>query len=332
MEMKASDLGERGIIDMIWKVLSVRGAKVATESALPHPDDAAAVTTADGGHLLLKADTFVKRTDAPRGMRHRDMGRKTMVMNMSDLAAKGAEPLAFLFSMGVPRGYPSKRIDDLVQGLAEASGEYAVPILGGDVCESRELFIAGFAAGRAKRLIRRSGASPGDIVAVTGPFGDTAAAFRILLGGLEAPPKLRRLLLRSVYKPSAQLKLGRQLAEEGLVTSSMDSSDGLAFTLNELAKSSGVGMKIGSLPLSAASLEFSRLHGIKRSDLVFYGGEEYEIVYTVGRGSWESALRASKASGRCLIGIGEVVKGSKVTYAEGGKEALLPSKGWEHLR
>ncbi len=332
MEMKASDLGERGIIDLIWKVLSGQGAKNANENALPHPDDATAVKTTDGNHLLLKADTFVKRTDAPRGMRHRDMGRKALVMNLSDLAAKGAEPIAFLFSLGVPRGYPSRRIEELAQGLAEASSEYAIPIMGGDVCESRELFIAGFAAGRAKRLISRSGASPGDIVAVTGPFGDTAAAFRILLGGLGAPPDLRRLLLRSVYKPSAQLKLGRRLAEEGLATSSMDSSDGLAFTLNELAKSSGVGMKIGSLPVSAASLEFSRLHDIKPSDLVFYGGEEYDIVYTVGRGSWESALRTSRASGRCLIGIGEVVKGSKVTFTEGGKEILLPAKGWEHLR
>jgi thiamine-monophosphate kinase len=330
--MRASDLGERGIIDLIWKVLSDRGAANTRETALPHPDDATAIRISDVSHLILKSDTFVKRTDSPSGMRHREMGRKALVMNISDLAAKGAEPLAFLFSLGIPRAYGAKRIEELVRGLAEASEEYEIPILGGDVCESRELFIAGFAAGTAKRVIRRSGASPGDIVAVSGPFGDTAAALRILLGGLEAPPRLRRDLLRSVYRPSAKLKLGKRLAEEGAVTSSMDSSDGLAFTLNELARSSGVGMRIGSLPVSPKALEFSRLHGIKPFDLVFFGGEEYEIVYTVGRSRWEEALKSSRASGGCLIGIGEVVKGSKVTYSEGGKETLLPAKGWEHLK
>ena len=153
--MKASDLGERGIIDLIWKTLSERGAANFLETSLPHPDDATAIRIGDGSHLLLKSDTFVKRTDAPRGMRHRDMGRKALVMNISDLAAKGAEPLAFLFSFGVPKGYASKRIEQLVQGLAEASAEYRIPVLGGDVCESRELFVAGFAAGTAKRVISR---------------------------------------------------------------------------------------------------------------------------------------------------------------------------------
>jgi len=331
MEMKASDLGERGIIDLIWRVLSVHGSADARRGALPHPDDATAVRM-NGSLFLLKSDTFVKRTDAPRGMRHQDMGRKTLVMNLSDLAAKGAEPLAFLFSLGVPRGYSAKRIEGLVQGLAEASEEYGVPILGGDVCESRELFIAGFAAGRADRVVRRSGASPGDVVAVTGPFGDTAAGLRILLGRLVAPPKLRRRLLQKVYRPSPRLKLGRKLAEAGCVTSSMDSSDGLAFTLNELARSSGVGMKIGSLPVSPAALEFSQIHSLNPTDLVFFGGEEYEIVYTVARNRWEEALELSGAVGGRLMGIGEVVEGSRVVYLEGEREVPLPPKGWEHLK
>lgn len=332
MEMKASDLGERGIIELIWRVLSEHGGFKPSKIPLPHPDDATAIEMEGGKYLLMKSDTFVKRTDAPRGMRHRSMGRKALVMNISDLAAKGAEPLAFLFSLGVPRGYDARRIEELVQGLAEASREYGVPILGGDVCESKELFVAGFATGAAKRIVRRSGATPGDIVAVTGPFGDTAAALRILLEGLEAPPRLRRKALRSIYEPSARLGLGRRLAEAGVVTSSMDSSDGLAFTLNELARSSKVGMRISSIPASPVALELSRLHRLNVSDLVFFGGEEYEIVYTVSRGKWEDALRISRESGGHLIGIGEVILGSAVIYSEGGAEVPVPPKGWEHLK
>lgn len=330
--MKASDLGERGIIDLIWKAISDRGAPNSGETPLPHPDDATAIRVHGGSYLVLKTDTFVKKTDAPRGMRHHCMGRKALVMNISDLAAKGAEPLAFLFSLGVPRGYDSTRIEELARGLAEASREYGIPILGGDVSESRELFVAGFAAGTAKRVVSRSGASPGDIVAVTGPFGNTAAALRILLKGAEAPRKLRKVLLESIYRPSARLRQGRRLAEEGAVTSSMDSSDGLAFTLNELAKSSRVGMRISSLPLSPEALEFSSLHQLNASDLAFFGGEEYEIVYTVAKDRWAGALKISRDSGGHLIGIGEVVEGSGVTYMEGRSEFPLPSKGWEHLK
>jgi thiamine-monophosphate kinase len=331
MEMKAYNLGERGIIDLIWRVLSEHGGYDQSK-ILPHPDDAAAIETKDNKYLLLKSDTFVKRTDAPKGMRHRSMGRKALVMNLSDLAAKGARPTAFLFSLGVPRGYDQRRVEELVRGLAETCYEYNLPILGGDVCESKEFFVAGFATGKASRVIRRSGASSGDIVAVTGPFGDTAAAFKILLDGLEAPVSLRRRILRSIYKPSARLDLGIRLAEEGLVTSSMDSSDGLAFTLNELARSSKVGMKVSSIPASSAAIELSRLHHLNLTDLVFFGGEEYEIVYTVERDAWNDALRVSRAYGRHLIGIGEVVSGSAVTYSEGGTEIQIPPKGWEHLR
>lgn len=332
MAMKASDLGERGVIDLIWRAISKHGGVRPSGVALPHPDDATALEMERGGFLLMKSDTFVKRTDAPRGMRHRSMGRKALVMNISDLSAKGAEPLAFLFSLGLPRGYDHRRIEELVRGLAEASSEYRIPILGGDVCESKELFVAGFATGRAQRLVRRSGAAPGDIVAVTGPFGDTSSALRILLGGLKAPQKLRRRVLRSIYEPSARLGLGIRLAQAGVVTSSMDSSDGLAYTLNELARSSRVGMRISSLPASSDALEFARLNDIDLKDLVFFGGEEYEIVYTVAREKWDDALRVSRESGGHLIGIGEVVPGSAVTSLEDGVEVPVPPKGWEHLK
>lgn len=330
--MRASDLGERGIIDLIWRVLSSHGLSGASKEALPHPDDAAALEIGGGGYTLLKSDTFVKRTDAPKGMRHRSMGRKALVMNISDLAAKGAKPVAFIFSLGVPRSYDSRRIEELVQGLAEASREYGAPVLGGDVCESKELFVAGFAIGTAARVVRRSGAATGDIVAVTGPFGDTGAALRILLDGLDVPASLRRKVLRSLFEPSARLEQGRMLAEAGVVTSSMDSSDGLAFTLNELARSSGVGMRVSSLPASQCALEISRVKGINASDLVFFGGEEYEIVYTVRRDRWEDALRISREAGGHLIGIGEVVQGSGVTYTGGGVVTTIPPKGWEHLK
>ena len=331
--MKASDLGERGIIELIWSVIRAKAGSRAVDSmALPPPDDASALRMADGTFLVLKTDAFAKKTDAPKGMRHYQMGWKAVTMNISDLAAKGARPEAFMFSLSIPRRYSGSLIRSLVSGISDASNEYRAPVLGGDVGEAGELIVAGFAVGIAKNLVKRSGAKPGDILAVTGPFGDTASAFKILLEGADSPPPLRRALCRSVYRPRARAKVGAALADSCALTSCMDSSDGLAFTLNELAKSSGVGFVLSVLPVSDLAKEFAALQKVQAWDLALFGGEEYELVFTVKPGLWDRAVGAARAAGCEIIRIGEAVSGSKVVLADGSGEREIPHKGWEHLR
>jgi len=223
-------------------------------------------------------------------------------------------------------------VRSLISGINAAALEYGAPVLGGDVGEARDLIVAGFAVGFSRHLVKRSGASPGDIVAVTGPFGDTSAAYKILLKEMKAPQPLRKTLCRSVYEPRARLEVGIALAESGLVTSSMDSSDGLAFTLNELAKSSDVGFVIDSLPISKSAKDFASLNKLSPEDLALFGGEEYEIVVTVKKGAWKRALGAARYVGGDLIRMGEVVSGKKVVMTKGKKEIPIPAKGWEHLK
>jgi thiamine-monophosphate kinase len=331
--MKVSRLGERGIIELIWSVIKKEGGYQSLKDlVLPPSDDASAVRLEDGRHLVLKTDMFNRRTDAPKGMRHRQMGAKAVTINISDLAAKGAWPFAFLFSLGLPRNYKQSSVRSLISGINAAALEYGAPVLGGDVGEARDLIVAGFAVGFSRHLVKRSGASPGDIVAVTGPFGDTSAAYKILLKEMKAPQPLRKTLCRSVYEPRARLEVGIALAESGLVTSSMDSSDGLAFTLNELAKSSDVGFVIDSLPISKSAKDFASLNKLSPEDLALFGGEEYEIVVTVKKGAWERALGAARYVGGDLIRMGEVVSGKKVVMTKGKKEIPIPAKGWEHLK
>ncbi len=322
-------LGERDIISLIW---SITGTGSARENALPHPDDAVAIPL-DGRYLLLKTDMFVRRTDAPRGMTHAQMGAKVVAMNVSDLAAKGALPSGFLFSLGIPKGYRRKHIEELISGIAAACREYSSPLLGGDTGESRDLVVAGFAFGFAEHLVKRSGASPGDILAVTGPFGGTGAAYKILLEGMRAPASMRRDLVRSVYRPQARPRVGFALAASGAVTSSMDSSDGLAFTINELAQSSGVGFRVHHIPIAGAAVAFAALHGLNAEDLALFGGEEYELVVTVKPDKWEKALRAAECAGGTLIRVGEATHDKKVLLSSGSApDRPIPSRGWEHLR
>ena len=330
MKKSVSDLGERGIIELIWSIMDGDGH--LSGQILPPSDDASAILLNDGSYLVLKADMFVKMTDAPRGMTHYQMGAKAVTMNMSDLAAKGARPRAFLFSLGIPKKYSEKGLRDLISGISSAAKEYGVQVLGGDVGEAKDLVVSGFAVGIAKRLIKRSGASPGDIVAVTGEFGNTAAAYKILLEKADAPRSLRRDLCKSVYEPRAKIQLGAALAESGAITSSMDSSDGLAFTLNELSKSSGVSLRIINMPISKEASEFASIHRIPPEDLALYGGEEYELVVTVKRSGWEEAVKAAESVGGKLIRIGDVLPGSKVFWEKGAGVVEIPSRGWEHLR
>ncbi|MEJ5293332.1 MAG: thiamine-phosphate kinase [Candidatus Methanosuratincola sp.] len=332
MLRRAGDIGERGLVEMIWRLVDRKLAGARMDGPLPHPDDASAIRLPDGRYLVLKADMFVRRTDAPRGMRHSQMGRKSVVMCASDLAAKGARPCAFLHSIGVPPNYRSDQILELADGVLSACREYGLSFLGGDLGESRDLVVAGFMVGFASRLVARSGASPGDLLAVTGPFGETASAFEILMKGRGAPPDLRARLLKSVYRPRARVDLGVALAESGVVTSSMDSSDGLAFTLHELSNSSGVRFVISSLPVSDAAAEFASIHRLRAEDLALYGGEEYEIVLTIKPEAFEKAREIAEMCGGSLLPIGRAEYGRGVFLSDGSSERPMEARGWEHLR
>ncbi|HPC28008.1 MAG TPA: thiamine-phosphate kinase [Candidatus Methanomethylicus sp.] len=328
--LKAASLGERGIIDMIRSELDSRGA-AQPDPPLPHPDDASAMRLPDGRFLVIKTDMFVRRTDAPRGMRHLSMGWKAITMNVSDLAAKGAMPAAAMVALGVPKGYGAGALRLFFRGISEAARHYGFPVLGGDVGEARDLCASVFLVGYAGRIVKRGGARPGDIVAVTGEFGSTGAAYRILLEGMSAPAPLRRALCRRVFSPLARLREGVALAESGCLSSSMDSSDGLAFTLHSLSKSSGCGFDLTSIPVSKAAIDFARIHGISAEDLALRGGEEYELAVTVPPERWDDAAAAAASAGGSLIRIGTAVEGSGVRLVSGGVREL-PEDGWEHLR
>ncbi|MEM0232285.1 MAG: thiamine-phosphate kinase [Candidatus Methanomethylicaceae archaeon] len=329
INMKVSNLGERKIIELIWSIMEKDGHLL--NQLMPPPDDASAIKF-NKNYFILKTDMFVKMTDAPKGMRPEHMGYKVVTMNISDMAAKGARPIAFMFSLGLPRNYSIKNLKRLIIGISKKAKEYGVKILGGDVGESKDLIISGFVFGIAKKIIKRSGASPGDIIAVTGNFGDTAAAYKILLEGYKAPKKLRRILCKKIYNPEARLNLGIKLAEANIVSSSMDSSDGLAFTLNELSKSSNVCFKIYNIPISKEAMEFAKLHSLDPINLALYGGEEYEIVFTIKKDYWEEALKIAKENKCNLIKIGEVERGKGVIFVKESEEIIIPSKGWEHLK
>ncbi len=322
--------GERALVEYALHLI-----KKSRSTLLPPGDDAAAIPLEGRKALVLKTDFLTALTDIPPGMTARQVGWKAVTMNISDLAAKGARPLATLFSLGLPRDYSFEGARELVSALFEASSFYGAENLGGDTGESEGLLIAGMAVGLAEReeLMRRDGAKPGDILAVTGDFGYTSLGLKFLLGHRKARGRMAGRAVDSVYNPRARLKEGLALGGSRTVTSSTDSSDGLAWSLHELSEASKVGFILDSLPIAG---DFSRyVRGIKFDpfDLVFYGGEEYELVVTVRRRDWPRAEGTMRRAGGRLVRIGKATRKRSIIWTpRSGRERVVEPRGYEHFR
>ena len=323
---KPKILGEREIIKIIWKQLDKM-----PEMPVAFGDDVSAYEIESGKLALLKTDMLVGKTDIPRGMSLWQAARKAVVMNVSDFAAKGAQPKAVLVSLGLPRDMTRKDVEEIGKGLDTGAREYGAYVIGGDTGEASDLVISVslFGLARKGKLMLRSGAKPGDLVGVTGLFGKTSAGLKILLHKMRVVTAVRGRLVESVLLPRARLKEGMALCGTGTVTSSIDSSDGLAWSLYEVAKMSKVGFFIDNIPVDENVSRFAKMNALDIVELTLYGGEEYELVVTVKPALWRRAQEAVEKMGGCLIGIGRVTAEQKVVLRFNGEEQAVEARGYE---
>jgi thiamine-monophosphate kinase len=319
-------LDEYDIIDLITKRFGPLPA-----GYLPIGDDVALIPRGKAGErVVLKCDMLVGRTDVPPGMTWRMASRKAVAMCVSDFAAKGARPTAFMVSVGLPRGTPKGKVVDLASGLVDGSREWEVRLVGGDTSEADDLVIDCVMAGFAKDVVRRTGARPGHLVVTSGTFGRTSAGLRILMVGAVAEPRFRKGAVSSVYMPEPRLDLGLSLS--GCLSSSIDSSDGLAISLHTISEMSGVGIRLSEVPYARGLEEFASRNSCSAEELALYGGEEYEIVGTLERGRLSDARSRARASGCELRVIGETLSREElegVVFPDGRK---VRRDGWVHFK
>ncbi|MBN1245675.1 thiamine-phosphate kinase [Candidatus Bathyarchaeota archaeon] len=325
----SEDLGERKLIKLIQSHLSVMPGL-----PVPFGDDVSAVDIGKGRVAVLKTDMLIGKTDVPRGMSLWQAARKAVVMNVSDFAAKGVAPTALLVSLGLPMDFMRKDVEEIARGLNAGAQEYGAYVIGGDTSEASDLVVAISLFGTAKRkaLVLRSGAKAGDIVAVTGFFGKPAAGLRLLLEGYAASKELRDVLLSSVCMPKARLCEGLALCRSGAVSASIDSSDGLAWSLHELARMSEVGFVVNSVPVADEVRRFAEFNRLDAMELALHGGEEYELVVTVKSKRWADAETAVEASGGRLLPIGKVTRDRQVLLDVDGVKCPVEERGWEHFK
>ena len=321
-------LGEREIIEIIQGKLDLMPGM-----PVPFGDDVSACSLGNGRLAVLKTDMLVGRTDVPSGMSLWQAARKAVVMNVSDFAAKGVKPLAMLVSLGLPNGLGKEEIEQIGKGLNAGAREYGSYIIGGDTGEATDLTISLSVFGVAEKgeMPLRGGARHGDVVAVTGFFGKTSAGLKILVNSLEAPQGIREALVSSVLMPHARLSEGLALNGTRAVTAAIDSSDGLAWSLHQIAMASNVGMILDRLPVAPEAKALAKTGKLNSTELALYGGEEYELVLTIKPRLWSKAENAAEKAGGKLSRIGKVTRTHNIVLQIGGKRIVVEPRGYEHF-
>ena len=280
--------------------------------------------------LVVKVDTFVESTDLPPQMKLEDAARKSIVSCVSDFAAKGVKPIFGIVSLTIPRKLSRSNIENLAKGYQGAAREFGLKILGGDTNEGKELVITFSLFGTTKKIVSRSGAKTDHVIITSGSFGYTGAGLSILLKNKKSSKKFRTKAKNAVFKPKCRLLFG--LKNQKHFSSSMDSSDGLSTTLNEMSKQSKKKFVITSMPSDNDILEFATLNKLNPNDLVLNGGEEYEIVATASKSNLPKIKSHAKKHRIKLYEIGYVTKGRGVFHKRNGKLDRIRDKGWEHLQ
>lgn len=264
-----------------------------------------------------------------------DIGHKAIAVNLSDLAAMGAVPVAVFVGLVLPHAPPltTTDVDELYLGMETLAAEYAITIAGGDTTTGPALTLAVAAVGRMPpgvAPVRRSGARPGDLLCVTGPLGAAAAGLLILdnpalAAGVGEAPALRD----SARRPTPRLAAGQRLAAAGL-HAMLDCSDGLALDALRIAHASGVAVAIelADIPIAAGVAAVAANAGREADVLAATGGEDYELIVVVPPQRIDALRRDTRVP---LVAVGRIEAGGpELVVTRDGNAVPLTSLGWEH--
>ncbi len=327
------DVGQWNLLKAILPYTTpVPGGPLSTMDDLMHLPD---IEDATGRKLFFKIDTFVQSTDMPPRMSFDNAGRKAVTAVVSDFGVKGVQPMGVGVSLCLPRNMLANDAIKIVQGVAGACKHYGCGYYGGDLNEGKEIVITPVAVGfgDTKKVASRGGAHTGDILCVSDFLGRTAAGLEILLQGKVCPQSARIKLETAVYAPETPLEQGIALAEHNLATAAIDSSDGVAFSIAQLATESNCGFEViaGSLPIAPEVAEYVAVP-VKQIDLALYGGEEYCYLWTIPKNKLADAHALCTEHGWHLFEIGKVTQGSTIVLkSEGGKKSPLRTHGFTHF-
>jgi thiamine-monophosphate kinase len=280
--------------------------------------------------FIVKSDMLVQSTDVPPGMKVNEIARKSLVSCVSDFSCKGVRPLFATIALAIPRNFTRKMINELADGFVKGSKEFELQIVGGDTNEGKEIVIEVSMFGTSNiKIPQRGGARVGDIIIVSGPFGYSSAGLKIVLEEYKADSQFLKRCKEVIFRPKPRLGFGLKAAK--YFSSSMDSSDGLSITLNDMSEQSKKRFVITNLPIREDIIKFAHQNKTNLENLVFCGGEEYEIVFTLPPKNLQKVKNLAKKMKIPLFEIGRVSTGKSVIFAESDKSRIIKRCGWTHL-
>ncbi|MDA1101541.1 MAG: thiamine-phosphate kinase [Proteobacteria bacterium] len=305
-------------------------APLAGPGAFCLGDDAAVLTPTPGWQMVFTTDAIISGIHFLADDPAADVAIKLLAVNLSDLAAMGAEGVGYLITTAWPRDLDEAWIAEFAQGLAEGQAAYSVALLGGDtVATGGPLSLSLTAIGElpSNSALRRKGARAGDRIYVSGRIGDAGAGLRILRDGLKGGAATdRRRAVERYRRPQPRLALGRSL--RGLASACIDVSDGLVADLAHLAEQSAARMilQLDRVPVSPlASL-------IGGAACAIVSGDDYELLFAAAPGNEKQLFAAAREAEVAVTCIGEVVEGQGVeVFDRLGNAILVDRGGYRHF-
>ncbi|MEO7040132.1 MAG: thiamine-phosphate kinase [Candidatus Elarobacter sp.] len=297
-------------------------------------DDAAVWQPSRNNRSVVTTDALIEGVHFTRSaMTAAQVGHRALAANLSDIAAMGARPVLATIALGFPPETDPAWLLGFYDGIAALAKTSRCAIAGGDLTGAPAITIAITIVGevRASNLKLRSGAKPGDIIAVTGPLGGSRAGLLLALErqDLAADPAFAGALER--YRtPDPRLAEGRWLAASRHVRAMIDLSDGLSTDLGRLCAASAAGATVETVPVHPAARLVAAATGDDPERWALDGGEDYELLVAIEHRAFSHLARRFRARfGRELLALGRITAGSGVRLADGS--AVAPA-GWDHLR
>jgi len=325
--MKVSELGEFGLIELLSEVFA-QGEK-DPQVVVGIGDDAAA-WRGDDSNLLATTDTLVQGVHFTAEGAWRELGWKAVAINLSDIAAMGGLPRYALVSLALPGDTEVEDVTQLYQGMAEIAKKFKVTVVGGNISSAPLVMItmAVIGQGRTEGILTRSAAVPGDLIAVTGYLGSSAAGLRMLTHHHQFGPETMTFLRSAHLQPQPRIAEGQILVRKG-VRATIDISDGLVADLGHLCKASKVGaiLEVDQVPIHP---KVRAAFPQESLDFALTGGEDYELLFTASGEVIESVRTLADFP---ITVIGKITREGGVTLLDKeGKPFSLDKKGWEHLK
>lgn len=304
-----------------------------TDVNLAIGDDAALLRPPSGQSLVVSVDTLVSGVHFPENTSPEAVGHKALAVNLSDMAAMGAEPSWFTLAITLP-GVDENWLTQFSKGLFALARDFNIQLVGGDTTHSSPhgplsitIQMMGFVP--EGQALTRSGTVAGDSIYVTGSLGDAAAGLQVKQGKLNPPTSIAKQLLDKLEKPQPRVAVG--LALRGLANAAIDISDGLAADLGHVLTASNVGadISINKLPLSDA---FQSLMLTDGWQLAASAGDDYELCFTVNKSSEKEMLKILNSPGSTCTKIGTISAQPGLRWFDkSDSEQMLSLTGYDHF-